>query len=152
MIKTIISTNEIKIIVDEYNYDWLNGFNWLINGWGYATCRISDESIVMHRIILEKKLGRSLIDGEMTDHINQNKLDNREENLRLANRALNQHNSLKRDYCSSNHKGVNLMGDKGRTKPWRASINFKGEKFLKYFKTEIEAAEWYKEMSKKFYG
>lgn len=36
-----------------------------------------------HRLVMERKLGRKLRAGEVVHHINHNRADNREENLRL---------------------------------------------------------------------
>lgn len=45
-----------------------------------------------HRLVLESKLGRYLMDGEIAHHVNENKLDNRPENIELM--TFSKHSSF----------------------------------------------------------
>jgi len=54
---------------------------------GYVIVRIGHganaEAKLEHRVVMERKLGRALLPGEVVHHINHNRADNREENLKL---------------------------------------------------------------------
>lgn len=45
-----------------------------------------------HRLVLEKKLGRFLKSDEVAHHVNENKLDNRSENIELM--SFSEHSRL----------------------------------------------------------
>ena len=75
---------------------------------------------------------------ETIDHINRNKLDNRVENLRWANRSQQEANKNKRQNTSSIYKGVCFHK---RNNKWCSHIKEKDKKLnnLGSFNTEIEA-------------
>ncbi len=62
----------------------------------YAARRKGSKRISMHRVILERILGRRLREGEECDHIDGNGLNNRRCNLRLVDHRRNTRNSHNR--------------------------------------------------------
>jgi hypothetical protein len=70
------------------------------------------------------------------DHINQNPLDNRIENLRTASRSLNCHNSKISTRNTSGHKGVSYCP---RGQYWISDVTIEHCRIQKYFKTKQEA-------------
>lgn len=104
----------------------------------------------LHSLIMEELIGRPLTKDELVDHINQDKLDCRRENLRIANRAQNNANKSKRKGTSSKYKGVSW--DKKR-ETWRSYIVInKKLKHLGLFSDEKDAARAYNKAAKEVFG
>ena len=84
------------------------------------------------------------------DHINNNGLDNRKNNLRSCTSGQNQMNKRKWSGCSSKYKGVCWHK---RIKKWGVSIQKNREPtHVGYFNTESEAALAYNEKAKELFG
>lgn len=108
--------NQFEAIVDDCDAEFLMQFNWCVSRSSsqkthYATRNHYPENapivhIKMHRIVLERILGRPLEKWEFPDHVNRNGLDNRRENIRLVNRAQNSMNTTKNVNNTSGYKGV----------------------------------------------
>ena len=124
------------------DFEILNQFNWRTNHHGYASRRkgtsLKDErTILMHREILSAKL------GQIVDHVNGDRLDNRRENLRFTTRSKNMMNRQK------GVRGVHLRPD-GK---WHARIGFNMKRLhLGVFKTRERAEAAYVEKAKELFS
>jgi len=132
-------------IFDEIDND-LKELVWRTHPAGYAIRSGGNIKRYAHRVVLERILKRKMIDGEVTDHINRNKLDNRRSNLRVADMSLN---TVNRDLRSDNtlgYVGVHRYQPKEyKLNGWKPSYTFriwrKGHKvfYSKCYKTAKEA-------------
>lgn len=85
----------------------------------------------LHRVVMERILGRPLRSSENVDHINGDSLDNRRANLRLATPTENARNARRSAANTSGYKGVTRCRRNGK---WEAQIRIDGRnKFLGYF-------------------
>lgn len=157
--KKIKLTQGKYALVDNEDFESLNQFKWFYadgegNRQGYAVRSVyqgknsNPKTIKMHRVILKVKLAT-----EFCDHINNDKLDNRKSNLRIATRSQNGINRLKffTQRMTSIYKGVYY--DKSGKGRWRALIRKNNKNInIGSFKTEKEAASAYNNLAKKHFG
>lgn len=135
-------------LVDAIDAD-LAQFVWHIHeGYSARYIRVGSRYVhlMMHRIILGRVLERELVRGEEVDHINNNPMDNRRANLRLASRAENCRNTRKPKVNTSGYKGATFDKQTGK---WRAQI---AHRHLGRFDTPEEAHEAYCKAAKELYG
>lgn len=154
-------TQEKVAVVDE-KYAYLDEVKWSATKDGrpsnqvFYACRVIGtrkvhKMILMHRVILENMIGRSMMVGEQCDHVNHDGLDNRCSNLRLT--------TIRENHCnqriqgidkSSQYKGVHW--DKSRSK-WQVSIkNYGKQIFVGRFVDEEDAAIAYDRAAVKYHG
>jgi hypothetical protein len=89
----------------------------------------------MHRVILDAQ------EGQIVDHKNGDRLDNRKENLRIANPSQNCWNSKLCTKNTSGYKGVTYVKKTGK---WAAQIHLKNKKIsLGSFESRHDAARMY---------
>ena len=149
----ITLTKGMTTIVDDEDSD-LRFVNWCFLKNGYAVRGVyngqTTKMVYIHRTILSKMLGRELSNKELTDHINGDKLDNRRENLRVANNAENTRNQSKSSKNTSGYKGVFYKKDKRK---WCARIKVNYVSIhLGYYGTPEEAHKAYCEAADKYFG
>ena len=134
-----ISLPQGKIaIVDDWNYERLSNYTWLISTNGskstyYAIHQISRNNCIwMHHLILPPPPGFEI------DHRDGNGWNNQQDNLRICTHSQNLMNQKPQLETSSIYKGV--IWDK-QTNKWRARIVLnRRNTHLGRFKSEKEAA------------
>ncbi len=137
----------------------LAAFKWCADRDGYAVrSEYSPDGrakqVRLHRIVLERKLGRKLQFGEKTDHRNWNTTDNRRENLRLASNSQNQANARRNRPNASGYRGVFLRSKRcSKFRPWVARVkSFDQNCHLGYFATPQDAARAYDRKARELFG
>jgi hypothetical protein len=73
-------------LVNNKDFKNLNEYNWFYNTSNYAYAIINNKKILMHQFIIGK------VKNLIIDHKNNNRLDNRRENIRHVTRQQNNQN------------------------------------------------------------
>jgi len=137
--RTIIDTDDLLKVVD---------YKWTINAGGYVISMSTGRGVYLHRLVAETPQNKK------TDHINNNRLDNRKINLRNVTDTQNSQN-MRSVRGSSKYKGVCYFKkhDCKLVKPWLSYITIdKKRKYLGYYATEEEAAHVYDKAAKELFG
>lgn len=162
--------------VDAEDYRAVSGYSWCVMAASTGKCyasramRIAPQLgrrkrpgdgkthtlVLMHRVILRRKLGRSLAAHERVDHVNGDPSDNRRKNLRLATSSQNICNAEKyrrsrwNSRCTSQYKGVSWSNTEQR---WRAFISKDGRRItIGRFSSEEDAAKAYDGAALRLHG
>lgn len=126
------------IQVDPEDEHFLKERTWSVHTSGYASAvrRINGKNVrvYLHCEIMKRK------SGEVIDHKNGDRLDNRRSNLRVVSASDNNRNrSARHARNTSGHRGVHYDKVKGK---WRAKAVVNGKSnHLGYFSTSEEASE-----------
>ncbi len=135
----------------------LSEYNWAVvveRKTQYASRLIMHDgkriALSMHRVILERIIGRPIKKDYECDHINGNGLDNRRENLREVTRSQNAMNVKYYSTNVSGYKGVSHIKKHGK---YRAAIGLNGDIiYLGEFDTPEQAHKAYCEAAKELHG
>ncbi len=126
---------------------WAAHHSWCLRSSSspYAVCKRNGRLVQLHALVNETP------DGLDTDHVNQDKLDNRRSNLRTATRSQNMANCFAPNISkTSRWRGVSWVARKQR---WRVSLRHRGRAFnLGYFLDEADAAMAYNEAALLHFG
>lgn len=102
----------------------------------------------LHRVILERTLGRKLEKGEIADHKDCNPLNNTRTNIRLANGSQSRANTRRNRVSKSGFKGVSRSHSK-----WKAVIKVYGQElYLGVYATPEEAHKAYCDAAIEHFG
>ncbi len=135
-------------IVDIEDYQMLSRLKWYFGSNGYAVrgdyAGGKNKKIYMHRVINKTP------NGQHTDHINRNRLDNRKDNLRIATVQGNARNRESTPGSTSRYLGVCYLKKRKR---WQAAGKINGaSKYLGNFTDEVDAAKAYNKFIIEHYG
>lgn len=146
--------NGEQFLFDIEDYDIIKQYCWHKNDRGYIATNIYPENnknnkkaiLFLHRLILNLKKG----DGNIVDHKDRDKLNNRKSNLRITTQANNCNN---KSLGKRNSTGVLGVGFSKEKKAYRASIG-KNNKFihLGYFPNKNDAIKARLYAEKEYFG
>ncbi len=134
-----------RAIIDSKNYNLVKNYKWCFcHGYAYN----SKNRIKLEHLILGISPNRKII----PDHINRNRLDNKETNLRQASKSQNAINCSQYKNSTSGIKGVYKDRSIGRCK-WVSAIQFRRKQIhLGTFVTKKEAIHAYNKKAKELFG
>ncbi len=147
-VKTIPLSKGKEAIVDDEWYPILSKWVWHCSSMGYAVRKIGGrhgkQSMFMHRYIKMAATHR------VVDHVNGNRLDNREQNLREVMPRYNYYNRGKQANNTTGYKGVCYDKSRGR---FMATISKdRLQRNLGRFDTAEEAAMAYDAAARDLHG
>jgi hypothetical protein len=134
------NTNE-EFYFDLEDYEKLNKFTWWEKDNGYIMTSINNKLTSMHKF---------LIKGEIIDHINRIRTDNRKENLRDCDYFIN---STNKSIQSNNNSGIiGVWWDKKNKKWYSVLVEHKKSHFLGRYRNKEEAIKERLKAELKYFG
>ena len=120
---TVFSDEDAAIVLQ---YKW---FAVLLGGHFYAATKVLGKRVLMHRMLMGLQIG----DPVIVDHINGDGLDNRRENMRLADPKTNQRNRVRNSNNTTGKSGIYYRPTHGKDGAWMAAGLVDGKLVTKTF-------------------
>lgn len=137
-------TTTAYAMVSMNKWFYVSQYDWYLGKAGYPICYQLGQQ-TLHRFVYTYVLGRKPPIDLYVDHSDRNKLNNTDENLRLATPQENSFNKT----TKSNTKGVKYISANNYT----ASITKSGiKREIKNIQTEADAVECYNMMAEELFG
>ena len=138
-------------LVDDEDFERINAHRWSVSG-GYAITNIVGNTVSKTRKVQMHRLVTECIPGVQIDHINNDPLDNRSENLRICTTSQNGMNRKLGTNSATKYKGVCAVMKKMGLR-YYASIALQKKRYnLGIFNSAQEAAIAYNNAAIKLYG
>jgi hypothetical protein len=138
----IILNTYTSFFIDDADYELVKSRTWQINNAGYIQYSIKDQTIMLHRLLM------NCPDKLVVDHIDHNKLNNCRGNLRICTRSQNRQNCKIPSNNKSGCKGV-----RWHQNGWEARIAVLGKSIhLGRFASFDEAVIAYCTAAKQHFG
>lgn len=143
LVEVKLSNSDAIMICDVDDWENLKQYTWGLSNSGYAYSKVDIKSKEIN-LLFHTMVKPLQDDGKVIDHINENKLDNRKENLRYVTPHANSVNKSKPN--KNNQSGYRGVCFSKTMNKWQAriTINSKGI-VLGYFDTKEEAYKVRKE-------
>ncbi len=141
--KKISLTKGKFALVDDADLALVSQFKWYYSNEGYALRGIgAHRKEYMHRLILGAKK------GQVTDHINGNRCDNRRSNIRLGTYAQNSMNQRRHKKSATGIRGIRYKEGK-----WEANLSANSKRYyLGRFGRLEDAVTTYNDAARKLCG
>ena len=114
--------------------------------YGYRAIDIEGKQVRIHQLVVAEFLGHRDHPSKflMIDHINRDKTDNNINNLRIVTAKENSRNT---ESFTKKRKGCIYLT---RCNTYQALFKFKGKRYVKSFKTRVEAEDFIDTKNKEF--
>ena len=137
--------NKNKEIIDytyvsKEDYEILSQYKWHKNPTGYAHSTFNNKNNRMHRYIMIEILKNNINSKIPIDHIDNNRLNNKRENLRIVTYSENTRNRTKLQNTSSEYIGVCWHKQYNK---WISYIKYNKKQYNSYYNNEHHAAHQY---------
>ena len=126
-------------IVSEEDYEELSKYKWCKSN-NYVQGNIDNKTWRLHRYIMIKLLGNDITSKIPIDHIDNNRLNNTRDNLRIVTHSENSRNRVKKENTTSKYIGVcfNTTSNK-----WQSQIKINHKKLNALYENVHHAAHQY---------